>query len=156
MAELDTTPATPKLTEAVPGPLGGGAAEFKVNRGRIVVGAGVGILLSLAGIAVLVGVLESGSNRLWGLLGFGLLLAGGCVLVLVKVLASLRLWVSPQGFVVATLGKGHPGRCFRIESLEPTGAGRTPADRTPGKGKCEQALPNYAAARQVQTPGKAG
>jgi tetratricopeptide (TPR) repeat protein len=98
-----------------------------VNRGRILLGTGLGILLGVAGGAILITVLEAGVNRLWGLLGLALLLAGGCILVLMKLLASLRLCISPQGFVVATLGAGRPGRCFRIESLEPAGKQSTPA-----------------------------
>jgi tetratricopeptide (TPR) repeat protein len=110
---------------AAPGPCGSGAAEFKVHRSRILAGAGVGALLGLAGLCIVVGVLESGSNPAWALLGLGFLLAGGCLFLLMKILASLRVWVSPEGFVVATLGRGRWGRCFRIESEEPAGTART-------------------------------
>jgi tetratricopeptide (TPR) repeat protein len=108
-----------------PGPCGSGAAEFKVQRGRILAGTGVGAFLGLAGLCIVVGVLESGSNLVWALVGLSFLLAGGCLLILMKLLASLRIWVSPQGFVVATLGRGRWGRCFRIESQEPAGVART-------------------------------
>jgi tetratricopeptide (TPR) repeat protein len=119
MEKIEATAATPPPPGTVPGSMGSAAAEFKVTRGRILLGTGLGILLGVAGCGFLAGVLESGSNRLWGLLGLALLLTGGCVLILMKLIASLRLWVSPQGYVVATLGKGRVGRCFRIQSLEP-------------------------------------
>jgi tetratricopeptide (TPR) repeat protein len=107
----------PSPTVSAPG--GNGAGEFKISRGYIVAGIVTGALLSLAGLSLVIGVLKAGGQPLWGLAGLGLLLVGGCVLVLMKPLAALRIWVSAQGFVVASLGPGRAGRCFRIEGLQP-------------------------------------
>jgi tetratricopeptide (TPR) repeat protein len=196
-AAVKPAPAVTDLTEA-------GTAEFKISRRRILAGVVAGTLLGLAGLAVLAVGLGSGGDWPWHLAAVALVLAGGGVLALMKLLAALRIWVSPQGFVVATLGPGRAGHCFRIEALEPAEAERRPVAARAGqvatcwsrglafsaqgeyekalaelneairldpnltaayharaavhayRGAYDQALADYAAARQLQARGKAG
>jgi hypothetical protein len=93
-------------------------AEFKLKPGVVVAGALCGVLLGGAGVALVTGVLRTAGSPFWGLLGLALLVAGASLLLLMKQLASLRLWVTTRGLILVTLGTGDSCRCFRVESPE--------------------------------------
>jgi hypothetical protein len=95
------------------------AAEFKLKPGVVAAGAGCAVLLAGAGVSVVAAVLRTAGSPFWGLLGLALLVAGASLLILVKHLASLRLWVTSRGLILVTLGTGDSCRCFRVESPEP-------------------------------------
>jgi hypothetical protein len=95
------------------------AAEFKLKPGVVLAGAGCGVLLGGGGVGLVADVLRTAGHPLWCLLGLGLLGAGAGLLLLAKRLASLRLWVTPRGLILVTLGTGDSCRCFRVESAEP-------------------------------------
>jgi hypothetical protein len=107
-----------KVLQAL-GPVSDQAAAFKLKPVVLLAGAGCGILLGGAGVGLVAGVLRTGSHPLWCLLGLGLLAAGASLLLLVKRLASLRLWVTSRGLILVTLGTGDSCRCFQVESPEP-------------------------------------
>jgi hypothetical protein len=50
-----------------------------------------------------------------------------------KRLACLRLWVSPNGFAIATLGTDNSCRYYRIESSEPASPGPTAVVHRPNE-----------------------
>jgi hypothetical protein len=95
------------------------AAEFKLKPGVVLAGAGCGVLLGAAGVGLVADALRTAGHPLWCLLGLGLLGAGAGLLLLVKRLTSLRVWVTPRGLILVTLGTGDSCRCFRVESAEP-------------------------------------
>jgi hypothetical protein len=93
-------------------------SELRPKAARILLGKGLGALVSAAGAVALVGVFCTGIHPLWSLLGLGLFLAGGGMIWLMGRLATLRIMVSPNGFAIATLGQGNCCRCYRIEFPE--------------------------------------
>jgi hypothetical protein len=84
-----------------------GVAEVKPRPWRIALAVAGALCLSLAGDGILWQVLRPGGPLLWTLAGLALLLVGVGLLLAVRRLAALRLWLSPDGFVVATRGDGH-------------------------------------------------
>ena len=112
--ESKTLEQTPPVLPA----LGTNVSELRPKSARILLGKGLGALVSAAGAVALVGVFCTGVHPLWSLLGLGLLLAGGGMFWLMGRLATLRILVSPNGFTVATLGQGNSCRCYRIGPLE--------------------------------------
>jgi hypothetical protein len=94
-------------------------AEFKLKTGVIVCGIGCGLLFSGAGVALMAGVLRAGGHPCWCLPGTGLTILGMSLILLMKRLATLRIWVGPQGILLITLATGKSCRCYRVESPEP-------------------------------------
>jgi hypothetical protein len=97
---------------------GKAATMIKPNPLRLLVGFALGGFLAVAGVGLGAGVLWMGLSPLWCVPGVGLLFAGSGLIVAMRRLASLRLWVSPTGFAVATLGTGDSCRCYQIGSEE--------------------------------------
>jgi hypothetical protein len=120
-----------KVLEALHG-LSDQAAEFKLKPAVVLAGAGCGVLLGAAGVVVVAGVQASAGQPLWCLPGFGLLTAGAGLVLLVRRLASLRLWVTPGGLILVTLGTGDSCRCFRVESPEPAATEAVPTSPETG------------------------
>jgi hypothetical protein len=110
-------------------------SELRPKSARILLGKGLGALVSAAGAVALVGVFCTGIHPLWSLLGLGLLLAGGGVYWLMGRLATLRILVSPNGFTIATLGQGNSCRCYRIGPPEPLHDLQHPGTRLPPPGQ---------------------
>jgi hypothetical protein len=116
---MDQTPKpNTKVLQAL-GAVSDQAAAFRFKPGIVRAGAGCGVLFASAGLCLLAGVLPASGHPLWCLLGLGLLAAGACLVFIAKRLASVRLWVTPRGLILLTLGMGDSCRCFRVESLEP-------------------------------------
>jgi hypothetical protein len=83
-----------------------GVAEVKPRPWRLALAVAGAVSLSLAGNGILWQALRPGGPLLWTLAGLALLLAGVGLLLAVRRLAALRLWLSADGFVVATRGDG--------------------------------------------------
>jgi hypothetical protein len=92
--------------------------ELRPKPAQILLGKALGALVSVAGAVVLVGVFGMGVHPLWPVLGLGLLLAGGSMFWLIGRLGTLRILVSPNGFTMATLGRGNSCRCYRVGPAE--------------------------------------
>jgi hypothetical protein len=108
---------------------GNPVSELRPNAGRLAVGLGLGVLAAAAGVGILVGTFRADGHLAWYFLGLALLLAGGAVVLVVSHLATLRILVSPNGYAIATLGRGEGRRCFRIDA-ETIPAGWLAADRS--------------------------
>jgi hypothetical protein len=98
-------------------------AELKPNRRRLLAGIALGLSLVLAGAGLVAGACWAGWSPWVRLPGLALALAGTGLILVMKRLASLRVWVSPNGFAIVTLGTGDRCCCYRIESGEPTSPG---------------------------------
>jgi hypothetical protein len=110
-------------------------SELRPKPARILLGKGLGALVSAAGAVALVAVFRTGVHPLSSLLGLGLLLAGGGMFWLMGRLATLRILVAPNGFTIATLGQGNSCRCYRIGPPESLHGHQHPAITRPRPGQ---------------------
>jgi hypothetical protein len=105
--------------------------EIRPRSGVIVGGIALGALFGIAGVGIVVVILQTARNPLWCVLGFALVLVGVAIMLLMRRLASLRILVSDHGLAILTLGPGRPGRCYHIQSpgLQPRAAARRVPDQ---------------------------